>query len=136
MYYTTKVQYQSAGNCPPQEDVLVDGKERKGVKEKAKTSKVHYFLLPQPPNPLLHTEFSDQSSSSDALPNLQRVATFTRAFREAAELLGERRKEMIELAGLVTRQEKQGRGYGSALVRAVTNLACVIHICLVVGVSC
>lgn len=35
---------------------------------------------------------------------------------------------MIELAGLVTRREKQGRGYGSALVRAVTQFASVFGV--------
>ncbi|KAI0787038.1 hypothetical protein BC629DRAFT_1735209 [Irpex lacteus] len=54
----------------------------------------------------------------------ERVATFTKVFREAVELLGDRRKEMIELAGLVTRREKQGRGYGSALAdQKASNVA-------------
>ncbi|KAI0089124.1 hypothetical protein BDY19DRAFT_125776 [Irpex rosettiformis] len=53
----------------------------------------------------------------------KRGATFSKAFREALESVGERRKEMFELSGLATRPAMQGRGYGSALVRLVTDIA-------------
>lgn len=41
------------------------------------------------------------------------------AFKEA---LGEREDEVIHLQVLATHPEKQGRGYGSALVRTVTGI--------------
>ncbi|KAI0787152.1 hypothetical protein BC629DRAFT_494314 [Irpex lacteus] len=53
----------------------------------------------------------------------ERAATFAKAFREAVASVGDRIKEMVLLSGLVTRPAKQGRGYGSACVTAITDLA-------------
>ncbi|KAI0700776.1 hypothetical protein BC835DRAFT_1326425 [Cytidiella melzeri] len=54
----------------------------------------------------------------------QRQTAFITLFRQAIlEFLGNRVKDMFELGGLATRPSKQGRGYGSALVRVVTDLA-------------
>ena len=41
--------------------------------------------------------------------------------------LGERMKDMIEIASLATAPEAQGRGYGSALVEAIIHLVSPLH---------
>ncbi|EMD40900.1 hypothetical protein CERSUDRAFT_111480 [Gelatoporia subvermispora B] len=41
----------------------------------------------------------------------------------ADQVLGDQRREMVYLSLLATAREKQGRGYGSTLVRAVTEIA-------------
>ncbi|KAI0700763.1 hypothetical protein BC835DRAFT_364085 [Cytidiella melzeri] len=54
----------------------------------------------------------------------QRQTAFAALFRQAVtEFLGDRVKDMFEVGGLATRPSKQGRGYGSALVKGVSDLA-------------
>ena len=47
--------------------------------------------------------------------------------REAVKVfIGPRVSEMIEIGGLATRPDRQGRGYASALVRIATARVCLL----------
>ena len=53
---------------------------------------------------------------------LQRSREFAKALQDVeAEFIGPREKEMFDIGMLVTRKEKRGRGYASALVHIATD---------------